>query len=142
MELLTTDLGNFKKENVQWLYMMGFITSDGGIIGKSSRYPCNAISLLIEIKNDLIDNMQDKPKQVIVDLDDIITLFRTGLIEKNYQYEGQNYTWKKTRDAYLDSQQMINEWNFIRAKVEEANRKKFDSFKRATKKKSIRDIEL
>jgi len=94
-DLAKTDVGLITRDNANWLFKQGIITRDGDI-----RF--NLVDGMIEKKAQMysyfrwvIDDIKEKipstPKQVYLEIDDLIDIARLGEISKPYKAGEQEF---------------------------------------------------
>lgn len=94
-ELINTDIGLITKDNANWLYQQGVITregfikynlKDGMIENKAHIY-----SYFRWILQDIKEKIPSTPKQVYLEIDDLINIMRLGEISKPYKVGEEEY---------------------------------------------------
>ena len=116
-DLVKTDMGLMTPENANWLYKQGIITREGfikhnlidGIFGERVQ--------LYSYFRWIIDDMKEKipttPRQVNLEIDDLIVLMRTGGINKPYKVGTEEYhymaKYPKVENIYLPGKEIVIE---------------------------------
>lgn len=106
--LVSTDLGLISKENVLWLYSQRVLGRKGQIlatmvpgISQKLTYLYSYLRLLVE---DIKSNAPTLPHGVSLDLNDCVTIARTGRLEIPYTLEGEEYKYVVNHSVVEDLQ--------------------------------------
>lgn len=93
--LVSTDLGLISKENVNWLYSQRVLGRKGQILATMvpgiSQKLVYLYSYLILLVDDIKSEAPTLPRGVTLDLNDCLTIARTGRLEKPYTLEGEEF---------------------------------------------------
>lgn len=93
--LVKTDIGLITNTNANWLFKQGVITREGyinnnlkdGMIEKKSQM----YSYFRWVIDDIKENIPSAPKQVCLEIDDVINIARLGEISKPYKVGEQEF---------------------------------------------------
>lgn len=106
--LVSTNLGLISKENANWLYSQRVLGRKGQIlaimvpgISQKLTYLYSYLRLLVE---DIKSNAPTLPRGVTLDLNDCLTIARTGRLEKPYTFEGQEFKYIVNHSVVEDIQ--------------------------------------
>lgn len=106
--LVSTDLGLISKENANWLFTQRVLGRKGQIlaimvpgISQKLTYLYSYLSLLVE---DIKNNAPTLPHVVSLDLNDCVTIARTGRLEKPYTLEGEEFKYIVNHSVVEDIQ--------------------------------------
>ena len=97
MRTVLTDLGIVYVDNANYLYKQNIINDDGfikntlhsGLSAKDNYREVQGYSLFRWVCEDIVDRIPDKPIQVYIDLNDQVTLMRTGDLSILYKYKSE-----------------------------------------------------
>lgn len=106
--LLSTDLGLISKENANWLYSQRVIGREGQILATMvpgiSQKLVYLYSYLILLTDDIKSEAPTLPHGVTLDLNDCLTIARTGRLEKPYTLEGEEFKYIVNHSVVEDIQ--------------------------------------
>lgn len=93
--LVKTDIGLITRDNANWLFQQGIITREGdikfnlkdGMIEKKAQM----YSYFRWVIDDIKEKIPSAPKQVCLEIDDVIDIARLGEINKPYKVGGQEF---------------------------------------------------
>jgi len=93
--LVSTDLGLISKENVNWLYSQRVLGRKGQILATMVPGISQKLVYLYSYLRLLVDDIKSEaptlPRGVTLDLNDCLTIARTGRLEKPYTLEGEEF---------------------------------------------------
>jgi hypothetical protein len=93
--LVSTDLGLISKENVKWLYSQRVLGRKGQILATMVPGISQKLVYLYSYLRLLVDDIKSEaptlPRGVTLDLNDCLTIARTGRLEKPYTLEGEEF---------------------------------------------------
>jgi len=106
--LVSTDLGLISKENVNWLYSQRVLGRKGQILATMVPGISQKLVYLYSYLRLLVDDIKSEaptlPRGVTLDLNDCLTIARTGRLEKPYTLEGEEYKYVVNHSVVEDLQ--------------------------------------
>ncbi len=106
--LVSTDLGLISKENVNWLYSQRVLGRKGQILATMVPGISQKLVYLYSYLRLLVDDIKSEaptlPRGVTLDLNDCLTIARTGRLEKPYTLEGEEFKYVVNHSVVEDLQ--------------------------------------
>lgn len=106
--LVSTDLGLISKENANWLFTQRVLGRKGQILATMvpgiSQKLTYLYSYLILLVEDIKSNAPTLPHGMRLDLNDCLTIARTGKLERPYMLEGEEFKYVVNHSVVEDLQ--------------------------------------